>query len=72
MRRQVLQSTREKPTDTDLEDKSKKNVVFVQPWTLAQIIRGGFTQIYADIYPRHQAEEIYTSTAYIYIIIMLS
>ena len=36
MRRQGLQSTREKPQDTDLEEKSKKMLYFVQPWTLVQ------------------------------------
>ena len=36
MRRQGLQWTKEKPTDTDLEDKTKKNVVYcttVEPST---------------------------------------
>ena len=45
---QGLKSTKEKSPDTDLEEKSKKNVVFcttVEPNTTKE---GGYSQIYAD------------------------
>ena len=54
-RRQGLQSTREKPPYTDLEEK-RKNVVFcttVKPITTEE---GKYTQIYADASPSHLAE----------------
>ena len=61
MRRQVLKSTRAKPTDIDLEDKIRQMYCFAQPWTLVQRRNRGFTHIYADATESHQAEEINTS-----------
>ena len=57
MRRQGLQSTREKPPDTDLEYKSKSNVVFCTTVDPSTTKEGKFTQIYADASPPHQKEE---------------
>ena len=71
-RRKGMQSTIEKPPDTDLEDKRKTNVAFcttVDPITTKE---GGFTQIYVDYYPSHQLGEINAYTSCMYMIVMLS
>ena len=52
--RKGLQSTREKPSDTDMDEKSKKKC-FVQLWNLLQQSKEKFTHIYMDAYPPHQA-----------------
>ena len=46
MRRQGIQSTIEKPPDTDLEDKCKTNVVFYTTVDLSKTKEGG---MYFDI-----------------------
>ena len=54
MRRQGLQSTREKTPDTDLEYKSKKNVVFWATMDPSTTKEGGvFTKIYAYASPSY-------------------
>ena len=72
MIRKGVQSTKEKPPDTYLEDKSKKMYCFVQLWNLAQKRKEYFTQTYADTYPPQQTDEKNTSTSCIYMIIIPS
>ena len=57
MRRQGLQSTKEKPPDAYLENKIKKMWFFVQLFTLAQLKKEIYTYIYADGSPPLQAEK---------------
>ena len=61
MRRHGLQSTKEKPPDTNLEDKIKSNVVYCTTVDLAQPKKERSTQIYAEIAPPLQAGEANTS-----------
>ena len=63
MKRQGLQQNREKPPDTDLEDKSKTNVGFCTTVDPSTTKEGGFTLIYSDASPSHQEEKINTSTS---------
>ena len=72
IRIQRLQSTRDKPTDADLEDKIKKNIVFCTTKDPSKMKRGNFTQIYVNASPLDQIEEIYTSTSFMYMILIPS
>ena len=72
MRRQGLTSTKLKPPDTDLDNKSKKNVVFyidVEPITTKE---GNLIHIYMDDLPPHQSGETDTSISCMCMIAMAS
>ena len=47
MRRKGIQPIKEKPPDTDLEDKSKTNAVFCTTVEPSKTKEGKYTQIYA-------------------------
>ena len=55
MRIQGLKSTKYKPPDTDLEDKSKTNVVLCINVDSSTTKEGNFTHIYVDASPPHQS-----------------
>ena len=57
-----LQSTKEKPPDTDLGDKIKTNVFFCTTVYPSTTNEGKFTPIYAENSPLYKAKEINTST----------
>ena len=55
VRRQVLQSTKEKPPESEMEDKIKKKFHIAQLCNLAQPKIARSTQIYAEVSPPLQA-----------------
>ena len=68
MRRQRLQSTREKKRKRPWIKEQK--YCFLQLWNLVQQRRGKSTQIYEDASSSHQSEEINTYFSCMYIIVM--
>ena len=59
----LIQPTKEKPPDIDLEDKSKTNIVFCATLYPSTTKEGKYTQIYADSSPPIKVGEtnIFTS-----------
>ena len=61
MRGQGMQSTRNKTTDTELQEMCNTNVFYELMCNQVQQKRGNFTLTYADDYKSHLTKEINTS-----------